>query len=93
MLLMQKYLLSGGDLYAVQFEHEVLSIYSCYFPLSLQPSFAIFLNTQQLAGRMPAEWALIAVAELRVSFVTVTVNLPGVQSWDREQEGELHLIA
>lgn len=90
---MAKYSLAGDDLHALQFEHEELSVYSCYFLLSLQPSFAIFLNTQQLAGRRPAELGLIAVVELRVSFVTVTVNLPGVQSWDREQEGKLHLIA
>lgn len=63
------------------------------FFLSLPPSFVIFLNTQQLAGRKPAEWGLIVVLELHVSFVTVTANLPGAQSWDREQEGELCLIA
>lgn len=32
----------------------------------LQPSFVIFLNTQQLAGRKPAERGLIVVLELHV---------------------------
>lgn len=63
------------------------------FFLSLPPSFVIFLNTQQLAGRKPAEWGLIVVLELHVSFVTVTANLPGAQRWEREREGELSLIS
>lgn len=62
------------------------------FFLSLPPSFVIFLNTQQLGGSKRAEWGLIVVLELNVSFVTVTANLPGAQSWDREQEAALRLI-
>lgn len=54
-------------------------------PLSLELSFVIFLNSQQLAGWKPAERGLIVVLELHVSFVTMTENLPGAQSWDGER--------
>lgn len=67
----------------------MFSVHRCYF---LPPSFLIFLNTQQLAGRKHAEWGLIVILELHVSFVTVTANLPRVQRRNRKQEGELSLI-
>lgn len=60
-------------------------VFVFFLPLPLEPSIVIFLNSQQLAGRKPAERGLIVVLELHVSFVTMTENLPGAQSWDGER--------